>query len=116
MNVSVALDQEQLATLRMLRNGQLLAGLIRTYRSQVQQQLLDIDAALTARDTTKIAGIAHSLKSSSFTLGATQMGQFSAALESAAMQCDVALCNSIALAMQESYSSLLPELAREEQL
>ena len=116
MNMDVKLNQEQLAMLRLLRNGQLLGGLIRTYRTQAQQQLLDIHTALEARDTAKIASIAHSLKSASFTLGATQMGQFSAALESAAMQCDVTQCASFATLLQETYGALLPELAREEQL
>jgi HPt (histidine-containing phosphotransfer) domain-containing protein len=109
------LDQAQLSTLRMLRNGQLLGGLIRTYRSQTHQQLLEIHSALDAGDTAAIAAIAHSMKSASFSLGATRMGQLSTALESAAMQCDVAQCTGLAMALQESYSSLLPELDREEQ-
>ena len=109
------LDEGQLATLRLLRNGQLLGSLIRTYRNQTQQQLIEMHQALDARDTATIASIAHSLKSASFTLGATQMGKLSSALESAAMQCDVKQCNSIMMAMQESYAALLTELAREEQ-
>jgi len=109
------LDAEQVATLRMLRNGQLLSGLIRTYRSQTQQQLLDIHAALEMRDAAGVASIAHSLKSASFSLGATRMGQLSTALESAAMQRDLDQCDVIAVALQESYGALLPELAREEQ-
>jgi len=112
---STQLDAEQLATLRMLRNGQLLGGLIRTYRSQTHQQLLDIHTALNSRDVDGVASIAHSLKSASFSLGATRMGQLSTALESAAMQRDLDQCQNIAVALQESYGALLPELAREEQ-
>lgn len=109
------LDAGQLATLRMLRNGQLLGGLIRTYRSQTEQHLLDIHAALNRRDVEHVASIAHSLKSASFSLGATRMGQLSTSLESAAMQRDLDQCEIIAAALQESYGALLPELAREEQ-
>jgi len=94
------LDMAQLAMLRMLRNGQLLGGLIRTYRSQTQQKLHDIHAALNSRDTTTLTRIAHSLKSASFSLGAIQMGQLSAALESAAMHCDLNQCNSIVTTLQ----------------
>lgn len=115
MTFSQHLDQAQLSTLRMLRNGQLLGSLIRTYKSQTQQQLLDIYSALDAADTAAIAAIAHSMKSASFSLGATRMGQLSTALESAAMQCDVGQCASLTMALQESYRSVLPELDREEQ-
>jgi len=115
MTLAGQLDSEQMATLRMLRNGQLLGSLIRTYRAQVQQQMIDMAAAVNKHDTATIANIAHSLKSASFSLGATQMGQLSSALESAAMQCDTAQCASLIIAMQNSYSALLPELAREEQ-
>jgi HPt (histidine-containing phosphotransfer) domain-containing protein len=115
MNGATQLDATQLATLRMLRNGQLLGGLIRTYRSQTHQQLLDIQTALNANDGAGVASIAHSMKSSSFSLGATRMGQLSTALESAAMQRDLPQCQSIVTALQESYGALLPELAREEQ-
>jgi len=114
MSVATQLDEEQLATLRMLRNGQLLSGLIRTYRSQTEQQLVNIRSALDARDGTGVASIAHSLKSASFSLGATRMGQLSAALESAAIQRDLDQCQSIVTALQESYGALLPELAKEE--
>src|SRR5438128_112917 len=65
------LNPGQLATLRMLRNGQLLGGLIRGYRSRTQRQLFDIHAALNTHDVANIARIAHSLKSASFSLGAT---------------------------------------------
>ena len=115
MTLAGQLDSEQMATLRMLRNGQLLGSLIRTYRAQVQQQMIDMAAAVNKHDTATIANIAHSLKSASFSLGATQMGQLSSALESAAMQCDTAQCASLIIAMQNCYSALLPELAREEQ-
>lgn len=109
------LDQDQLSTLRMLRNGQLLGSLIRTYKMQTNQQLLDMHSALDAADTATIAAVAHSLKSASFSLGATRMGQLSTALESAAMQCDIEQCTGLIMALQESYGSLLPELDREGQ-
>jgi HPt (histidine-containing phosphotransfer) domain-containing protein len=115
MTISHQLDAAQVATLRMLRNGQLLGGLIRTYRLQVQQQLHDMHAAIASRDTASVASIAHSMKSASFTLGATQMGQLSTALESAAMQCDIEQCTTIIHSMDETYAALLPELDREEQ-
>jgi len=115
MNGATQLDEAQLATLRMLRNGQLLGGLIRTYRSQTEQQLVEIQTALAARDGAGVASIAHSLKSASFSLGATRMGQLSTALESAAIQRDLDQCQSIATALQDSYGALLPELAKEEQ-
>jgi len=115
MSAITLLDEAQLATLRMLRNGKLLCGLIRTYRAQVQQQLPDLQAAIASNDITQVASIAHSMKSASFTLGATQMGQLSTALESAAMQRDIDQCMSILKSMNETYDALLPELAREEQ-
>ena len=115
MSVTTLLDETQLATLRMLRNGQLLGGLIRTYRAQVQQQLPEIQAAIASNDIAHVASIAHSMKSASFTLGATQMGELSTALESAAIQRDMNLCITIINSMNESYNALLPELMREEQ-
>jgi HPt (histidine-containing phosphotransfer) domain-containing protein len=115
MSVTTQLDEAQLATLRMLRNGQLLGGLIRTYRAQLQQQLPEIQAAIASNDIAHVANIAHSMKSASFTLGATQMGQLSTALESAAMQRDIDQCITIVSSMNASYNALLPELVREEQ-
>ncbi len=114
MAIDAQLDESQLATLRLLRNGQLLGNLIRTYRTQTQQQLLKLRQALDVEDTANIATIAHSMKSASFTLGATQMGQLSTTLESAAMQCDVTQCRKVIMALQENYDTLLPALAREE--
>lgn len=115
MSSDMQLDRDQLATLRLLRNGKLLGNLIRTYRTQTPQQLLEIRAALQARDTAGIARIAHSLKSASFALGAIQMGRISTALESAAMQCDADQCDRLAVMLQEHFDTVLPDLLREEQ-
>src|SRR4051812_15258192 len=106
MNMGALLDETQLAMLRLLRNGQLLGGLIRTYRGQMQQQLPEIHAAIASNDIAQIASIAHSMKSASFTLGAIQMGQLSTALESAAMQRDVEQCIKLSNSITESYNAL----------
>jgi HPt (histidine-containing phosphotransfer) domain-containing protein len=86
--VAPELDPEQIAMLRGLRKGALLPQLLRTYRDQLPQQLSGMATAAAAGDVATLGGIAHSLKSSSYSIGATRMGDVSAAIETAARQGD----------------------------
>jgi HPt (histidine-containing phosphotransfer) domain-containing protein len=104
------LDPQQIAMLSGLRKGELLPLLLRTYRDQLPQQLADMTAAAAAADVARLGGIAHSLKSSSYSIGATRMGDLCAALETAARRGDNAdgprRCTELAAAWER----LRPEL------
>jgi HPt (histidine-containing phosphotransfer) domain-containing protein len=104
------LDAQQIAMLRGLRKGALLPLLLRTYRDQMPKQLADMTAAAAAADVATLGGIAHSLKSSSYSIGATRLGDLCAALETAARQGDNAdgprRCSELAAAWER----LRPEL------
>ncbi len=104
------LDPQQIAMLRGLRKGALLPQLLRTYRDQLPQQLADMGAAATAGDIAALGGVAHSLKSASYSIGATRMGDLCAAIEAAARQGDNSAGPSQCAALAAAWERLRPEL------
>jgi len=104
------LDPEQIAMLRGLRKGTLLPTLLRTYREQVPQQLAAIDAALAAGDVAAVGGVAHSLKSASYSVGAKRLGDLCAAIEAAARGGDAAGVAGGCTGLAPAWALLQPEI------
>lgn len=104
------LDPEQIAMLRGLRKGALLPQLLRTYLTQAPQQLGAMNAALAAGDVAALGGVAHSLKSASYSIGARRIGDLCAAIEAAARRGDAAEAPGHCVLLAEAWERLLPEL------
>jgi HPt (histidine-containing phosphotransfer) domain-containing protein len=104
------LDPQQVAMLRGLRKGALLPQLLRTYSEQVPQQLAGMAAAAAAGDLASLGGVAHSLKSASYSIGATRMGDLCAAIETAARHGDNSQGPVRCAALSAAWDCLRPEL------
>jgi HPt (histidine-containing phosphotransfer) domain-containing protein len=104
------LDPQQIAMLRGLRKGALLPQLLRTYADQVPQQLAGMAAAAATGEVAALGGVAHSLKSASYSIGATRMGDLCAAIETAARQGDNTAGPSQCAALAAAWERLRPEL------
>jgi len=79
------LDRHVLASLKALRRDgrrDIYSLMLRTYRDQSPALVSDMREAITAADATGLMKSAHELKGSSLTIGAAQVGQLSAELES----------------------------------
>jgi signal transduction histidine kinase/DNA-binding response OmpR family regulator len=89
----VTLDHSAIDAVRQLDpdgNDRLLARLIALYRDDSSQLLADIDNALKSGDANSVARAAHTLKSSSANLGATNVAAIARAIEHAARSGDLA--------------------------
>ena len=82
------LDAERIALLRTLRKGALLPQLLRSLLDQTPGQLGAMDAAVAAGDIATLGMVAHTLKSSSQSIGANRFGELCAAVEAAARSND----------------------------
>jgi CheY-like chemotaxis protein len=83
----VTLDHSAIEAVRQLDpdgNDRLLARLIALYRDDSSQLLADIDNAMKASDAEAVARAAHTLKSSSANLGATNVAAIARQIEHAA--------------------------------
>ncbi len=104
------LDPQQIALLRGLRNGALLPQLLRTYRDQATTQIAVLCQAAARSDHAALRITAHTLKSASFNVGATHIGQLCAQLEAKAMAHDMQDCAALCTTLQERYALLLSEI------
>lgn len=104
------LDPKQIAMLRGLRKGTLLPQLLRTYRDQFPLQLADMTDAADKGDVARLNGIAHSLKSASFSVGATRIGDLCTVLETAARRGDCSDGPTHCAAMAAAWDTLRLEL------
>ena len=88
----VTLDHSAIDAVRQLDpdgNDRLLARLIALYRDDSSQLLADIDNAMKSGDASSVARAAHTLKSSSANLGATNVAAIARAIEHAARNGDL---------------------------
>ena len=104
------LDPEQIAMLRGLRKGVLLPLLLKTYRDQAPAQLAAIDAALGNGDVAAVGGVAHSLKSASYSIGAKRLGDLCAAIEAAARGGDATAVKAGCDGLAAAWALLQPEI------
>jgi HPt (histidine-containing phosphotransfer) domain-containing protein len=104
------LDPEQIAMLRSLRKGALLPQLLRTYREQAPQQFAAMHAALAAGDIAALGGVAHSLKSASYSIGAKRIGDLCAALEASARSGDGSEAPQRLVLLAEAWERVQPEM------
>jgi len=104
------LDPQQIAMLRGLRKGALLPQLLRTYADQLPRQLADMATAAATGDIATLGGVAHSLKSASYSIGATRMGDLCAAIEAAARHGDNSAGPSNCAALAAAWERLRPEV------
>ena len=104
------LDPEQIAMLRGLRKGALLPQLLRTYRDQLPQQLAGMNAAVAAGDLATLGGIAHSLKSASYSIGAKRIGDLCAAIETAVRRGEAGEATQHCGLLADAWARLQPEL------
>ena len=104
-------DAEQIAVLRSLRGGALLPQLLKVYRDEARQQLQKLAAAVSAADATTLRNISHTLKSSSFSVGAKRVGELCATLEAGVRNESLADGGArLTAQITAAYESLLPEL------
>jgi len=83
------IDLNQIAMLRGLRNGTVLPKLLKTYLEHLPQQLHNLRQAVDLLHAKNIGTLAHSLKSSSYSIGARFVGDACTALETAARSGDL---------------------------
>lgn len=104
-------DAAQIAVLRSLRGGALLPQLLKVYRDEARQQLAKLAAAATAADLAALRSVSHTLKSSSFSVGAKRVGELCAALETGVRSQTLADGGTqLTAQIAAAYESLLPEL------
>jgi signal transduction histidine kinase/DNA-binding response OmpR family regulator len=88
----VTLDHSAIEAVRQLDpdgNDRLLARLIALYRDDSSQLLADIDNGMKVGDAEAVARAAHTLKSSSANLGATNVAAIARKIETSARQGDI---------------------------
>lgn len=104
------LDPMQIRRLRSLFSDELLAHLLRTYREQAAKQIMEIQWAVAADDHATVRIAAHTLKSASFSVGATYIGELCAQLEANARKSAPAEATAWCRELKAQYEALLPEL------
>jgi HPt (histidine-containing phosphotransfer) domain-containing protein len=82
-----------------------LARIVRLFLEQLDPQAEQIDASARGGDHESLARIAHRMRSSAATLGATGMADMLAALEAAAIDGDAAACDQIAASFTTQVAS-----------
>jgi two-component system, sensor histidine kinase and response regulator len=91
------IDMEALASLQDDLGGpDALARIIRLFLEQLEPQAEQIDASARGGDHEALARIAHRMRSSAATLGATGMADLLLELEQAALEGDAAACDQLA--------------------
>ena len=78
------LDEQTLANLEELGDGDFVARILGLYRAQAPEALADLDAALARGDAPAVARAAHGLKSMSANIGAARLKDAADAIERAA--------------------------------
>ena len=82
-----------------------LARIVRLFLEQLDPQAEQIDASARAGDHESLARIAHRMRSSAATLGASGMADLLAALEAAALDGDAAGCDQLAASFSAQVAS-----------
>ncbi len=77
---------------------------------QLPQQLAAIEAALAAGAVAAVGGVAHSLKSASYSIGAKRLGDLCAAIEAAARGGDAAAVGDGCGGLAGAWALLQPEI------
>lgn len=108
--VSSQLDPQQIALLRGLRKGTLLPVLLRTYRDQAAAHIEDLRSAAAKQDADAVRLIAHTLKSASYSVGATGIGDLCEQLETNARNHQMNANATLFGELVERFSALVPEM------
>jgi len=82
------LDHSVLESLRDLAGGQHL-DIITSYQSFAEKAVNDLEKAVAENNAAEVLAIAHSLKSSSLQLGATQLGELAREMETMGLDGDL---------------------------
>jgi len=99
-------DMAALASLQEDLGGpDALARIVRLFLEQLDPQAEQIDASARGGDHESLARIAHRMRSSAATLGATGMTDMLAALEAAAVDGDAAACDQLAASFAAQVAS-----------
>ena len=94
-------------------DAEVIAGFLNKYLKAAQTAVADIRMASGIKDWKAIKGIAHTLKSSSRTVGAITLGELCAALEVAAeKQIEIAI-NAVVLELNKEVEVVLQAIARQ---
>lgn len=76
-----AIDIATFRELEAAAGAEFVARLVDTFLEEAPAMLQDLEAALAARDADRFRRVAHSLKSNSYTFGASALGDRARALE-----------------------------------
>ena len=104
------LDPQQIALLRGLRKGTLLPVLLRTYRDQSAAHMEDLRSAAAKQDANAVRLIAHTLKSASYSVGATAIGDLCMQLETNARNNQMNGNATLYGELAERFAALVPEI------
>ena len=108
---SGGVDMAALASLQEDLGGpDALARIVRLFLEQLDPQAEQIDASARGGEHESLARIAHRMRSSAATLGATAMADMLAALEAAALDGDAAACDQLAAAFAAQVASTRGDL------
>lgn len=91
-------------------DGTIIGQLIELYASDSPQQLADAAAALEKSDTASLARAAHSLKSTSASMGAMTVARLASELEECAKRNDPAPSASLLAQLKSELSSAITKL------
>lgn len=75
------IDRLTFKALQEAAGAEFVAELVDTFLEEAPRMMADLDAALAARDAEAFRRAAHSLKSNSYTFGATALGALAKELE-----------------------------------
>ena len=106
------IDADVLAGLRASVGGDdaFVVDLVETYLTDAAAQLAAIDRAVSSGDAESLVRPAHTLKTSSLTIGATRLGELSRALEMTGRSSNLAEAQAQATAVHDEWSRVEPEL------
>ncbi len=104
------LDAQQITLLQSLREGALLPELLRSYCDQWPTQFSTLTSAASCGDTATLQSAAHSLKSASFSIGASRIGEVCARLEATARSGDMSTATELCEELAQHFAALRLEI------
>lgn len=104
----MALNQAALGELRNLDpdgSAGILAQIINVYLDDAPKLIANIQTALAAKDIATMTRHAHSLKSSSMSVGASRVGEIASTIESGGRKNSVDDCPALVMALTAEYAA-----------
>jgi two-component system sensor histidine kinase EvgS len=109
------IDRAVIDELRAMSDDEedLFADVVTLFVADTPAQLRDLRAALAARDHAAVHRLAHRLKGSARSVGACQVGEIAAAVETASKSGDIDAASAAAATLDDAFAATRVALARE---